>query len=98
LPSSIEQVHQEYKDRGLAVLAIDFEEEPSKVRAWADRSLVSMPVLLDRDGAVTRRYDVSATPTTFIVSREGTLVAKALGNRAWRSPAARALFEALLAR
>jgi peroxiredoxin len=98
LPSSIEQVHQEYKDRGLAVLAIDIQEDGARVKAFAERSLLSMPVLLDRDGAVTRRYGVTATPTVFLVARDGTLVGKALGTKAWRSPAGRGLIEALLAR
>jgi peroxiredoxin len=98
LPSTIEQVHQEYETRGLVVLAIDIEEPAGKVKAWAERALLSMPVLLDTDGAVTRRYEVTATPTVFVVARDGGLVGKALGTKPWRSPAGRALIEALLAR
>lgn len=98
MPSAIEQVHQEYRGRGLAVLAIDIQEERDKVHAWVERHLVSVPVVLDRDGAVTRRYDVTATPTAFVVTRDGAVVGKALGAKAWTSPAGRALIEALLAR
>jgi peroxiredoxin len=98
LPSSIARLHQEYAPRGLAVLAIDIEEDDARVRAFAERVGLRMPVLLDRDGAVTGRYGVTATPTVFLVARDGALVGKALGTKPWLSPAGRALLEALLAR
>jgi peroxiredoxin len=98
LPSSIEQVHQEYRERGLAVVAIDIQEDDARVKAFVERSLLSVPVALDRDGAVTQRYGVTATPTVFLVARDGALVGKALGTKPWRSPAGRAVLESLLAR
>jgi hypothetical protein len=40
---------------------------------------------------VTSEYEVTATPTVFVLSREGKLVGKALGNKAWTSERGRAL-------
>lgn len=77
------------------VLAIDFQEPPSKVAAWVQSSGVTFPVLIDQDGAVTQAYEVTATPTVFLVGRDGRIVGKALGTKAWNSDTGRALLTAL---
>ena len=98
MPSTIEEVHRQYKDRGLVVLAINIEESKAKVAAWVKAKHVSFPVALDPDGAVTGRYKVTATPTVFIVGRDGKLVGVANGTKEWTSPKGRALLDALLAK
>ncbi len=65
--------------------------------AWVREKQVSLPIVLDADGEVTRRYGVIATPTVFLIDREGRLVGRVVGPRDWRSPAGRALIAGLLA-
>ena len=48
-------------------------------------------MLLDESAAVTAAYEVTATPTVFVLSREGRLVGKALGNKPWTSVSGHAL-------
>ena len=45
---------------------------------------------------MTRDYEVTATPTVFVLSKEGKLVGKALGNKAWTSERGRALLTRLI--
>ncbi len=96
MPSTIEQVHREHKDRGLSILAVNIEEDREKVAAWAKEKKLSVPVVLDPSGALTRAYQVTATPTVLLVARNGTLIGKALGNRPWTGDKGRALIQALL--
>jgi peroxiredoxin len=95
LPSEIEQVHRRYGER-LAVLAIDIQESREKVETWVKGKQLSFTILLDPGGTVTSDYEVTATPTTFVLSREGRLVGKALGNKAWTSERGRALLTRLI--
>jgi hypothetical protein len=44
-----------------------------------------------------RAYRVTATPTVFVVSREGRLIARANGTKAWTSPRGRAFLDLLVA-
>lgn len=97
MPSTIEQVHREYGPRGLAVLAVNIEESRDVVAAWVRGKRLSMDVLLDPPGDAARAWAVTATPTTFLVGRDGRLVGKVVGERPWTSPGARALLESLLA-
>ena len=95
MPSQIEQVHRRYGDR-LAIVAIDIQESRDKVETWMKGKQLSFTILLDPNGAVTSEYEVTATPTVFVLSREGKLVGKALGNKAWTSERGRALLTRLI--
>jgi peroxiredoxin len=97
LPSTIEQVHRTHGERGLAVLAVNIEERRETVAAWVRRAKVTMPVLLDPSGQVTRSYGVTGTPTAFLVGRDGKLVARAVGTKPWTGDKGRKLLERLLA-
>jgi len=90
-------VHRAYRDRGLVVVAIDIEESPEAVARWVRARGLTVPVVLDRDGAVTRAWQVTVTPTVFLLDRQGRVRGKALGTRPWTAPDGRALLEALLA-
>ncbi len=72
------------------------QENRDKVARWVKDKNVSFPVVLDRTGSVTRAYEVTATPTVYIVGRDGKMVAKAVGTRDWTGPRGRAFLEALL--
>jgi hypothetical protein len=90
-------VHREWEPKGLTVLLVDIREDPRTVgRAVSERGYVA-PVVLDLDGAVSDAYGIRATPTTFLIARDGTIVGRAIGPRPWMGPDARALFQALLA-
>ncbi|MBI4634718.1 MAG: TlpA family protein disulfide reductase [Candidatus Rokubacteria bacterium] len=97
MPSTIEQVHREFKDRGLTVLAINIQEDKAHVAGWVREKKLSFQVLLDPQGTVTAAYQVTGTPTVFIVSREGKLVGKATGTKGWMTDKGKALLETLLA-
>ncbi len=98
MPSTIEQVHRDYGSRGLTVLAINIEESAAHVRAWMAEKKVTVPVLLDETGSVTRDWGVTATPTVFVLARDGRVVGKAIGTKGWGSERGRAVLEALLRR
>jgi hypothetical protein len=94
---SINQLHREWESGGVSVLLVDIREDRGTVgRAVAERQYAA-PVVLDRDGDVSDAYGVQATPTTFLIARDGTIVGRAIGPRPWTGPDARALFQALLA-
>ena len=78
------------------MLLVDIREDrPTVARAVAERGYVAT-VLLDLDGAVSDAYGIRATPTTFVIARDGTIVGRAIGPRPWTGSDARALFQALL--
>ena len=97
LPAAIEKVVRERRGQPFAVLAVNIEEPRDLVAGYVKKAGVTAPVLLDADGRVTRDYRVRATPTTFVIGRDGRLVAWAAGTRDWDGKAGRALLDALVA-
>ncbi len=94
---SINQVHREWEREGVSVLLVNLREERAKVtRAVAERGYTA-PVVLDLEGSASTAYGIRATPMTFVVGRDGGIVGRAIGPRAWTGPDGRALFRALLA-
>ena len=96
LPSTIEQVHKEFNQKGLTVLAVNVQENRDRVANWVEEKNVTSLILLDADGAVAQLYGVTGTPTVVLIGRQGELIGRAVSSRAWMGEKGRGLFEALL--
>jgi alkyl hydroperoxide reductase subunit AhpC len=92
----VERLHHDLSRKGLSVIAVNIEESRSTVDAWVREKRVTIPILLDADGAVTRQYGVIATPTAFLIDRQGRLLGRVVGPRDWASPTGTALIAGLL--
>ena len=97
LPVAIEKVVRERRGQPFAVLAVSIQEPRELVAGYVRSVGLTSSVLLDGDGAVARDYRVRATPTTFVIGRDGRLVAWASGTREWDGKAGRAFLDALVA-
>jgi peroxiredoxin len=97
LPAMIETLHRELGPQGLTIWAIDIAEPPARVAAFVESRGLTLPVLLDADGAVTRAYRITGTPTVVLVGRDGQWRGRGVGPRDWDTEG-RPLLAALLAR
>jgi thiol-disulfide isomerase/thioredoxin len=68
-----ERAQQQYRDRGLVVLGVDFQENESDVQAYLREIGVTFPSALDRGGEVTRQWRATGLPTTFLIDRQGII-------------------------
>jgi peroxiredoxin len=59
---------------------------------------LTFPVLLDPELQVVGRYGVTGYPETFVIDRNGRVVAHEIGPRAWDAPATLAAFQRLIER
>jgi thiol-disulfide isomerase/thioredoxin len=77
----IQQVYQNERSRGLAVLAVNttFQDSEQSAQAFAERLGLSYPILLDRDGSASKAYLLRALPTTFLIDRRGVIRTVVLG-------------------
>ena len=77
---------------------MSFREDAALVkRTAAERGYVA-PVLVDGKGDVTGiGYGVFGPPTAYLIDRQGRLLARMVGARDWKTPAAKALLLEVLA-
>ena len=93
----LERLQREFSSRGFVVIGVDVRENTEPVRRYAKELGLTFPLVFDPDGKISALYGVIGLPTTFVVGRDGRVVAFAIGPRQWESAPARALIEALLA-
>ncbi len=92
----IQKLHDRYRaDAGVAVVTIDFGDDPQAVREFMKRHHYDFPVLLD-DGYAGKKANVRGAPETFFLDRAGrigfygTVVGRTLEDFVWAIEALRA--------
>lgn len=77
---TVEKLHRELKDKGLAVLTIN-DESPSKARSFVHGKKYTFPVLDDSKREVHLRYHVRAIPTLVVFDKKGKMVSYSTGTK-----------------
>jgi peroxiredoxin len=93
----MEKVYEEYKDKGLTILAVSIDVGGDKeVKAFAEKMGATFPILLSTQGTITDAYWTWGTPTSYLIDRDGHILGRAIGPRDWNGAAYRAAFDELL--
>ena len=92
----LEWLQREFSSRGLLIIGVNARQNKEVIGRYAQELGLTFPLVLDPDGKINALYGVIGLPTTFVVGRDGRVVAFAVGPRQWESAPARALIEALL--
>jgi len=84
--ASLQDLVGRLRERPFTVIAVDAGEVDSRVQRFCATLPAPFPILLDRERAVTKAWQVYALPTTFVL--DGNLVARfvAEGDFDWSRP------------
>jgi len=94
---SMEKLYSTLKKKGFVIVAVDLSESRNVVRSFVTANKMTYPVLLDTAGSVGALYGARTLPTTYIIGRDGRILARTIGSRDWNAPDVISLFESLLA-
>jgi len=95
--STLDALYQQYRDRGLEVLAVNLDTAPpAKIRAFVAEVGVSLRVGLDPSSSTARIYRVLGLPTTYLIDRAGNVVVCEVGGRNWLDGVSQLAIERLL--
>mgnify|MGYP003700672623 CR=1 FL=1 len=85
---NLERLHQALVGEGLAVLAVSNDRGGSAVvnPFLARLDLQHLPVFLDPKGALAQAFALKGLPTTFVIGRDGRVLAGRIGPAEWDSP------------
>ncbi|GIP15181.1 thiol-disulfide oxidoreductase ResA [Paenibacillus montaniterrae] len=70
---SFERQHEQWKDQGVEILAINLSEDTLTVSNYVKKLGVTYTILRDVNRKTEKRYGIRSYPTTFFVNRDGTL-------------------------
>ena len=72
---ALQEIHTKFKDQGVVVLGISLDEDKSDMDGFLKKSKTDFPSLRDPKGKLAEKLDVSTIPASFLISREGKIVA-----------------------
>jgi len=78
---AIESIYEEYKDRGLVVLAVNmtYQDTFANIDPFIEEYNLSFPVLLDLSNAVGSAYQLRSLPSSYFIDREGIISEVVIG-------------------
>ncbi len=96
---SMEAVHRDFKDRGLAVVAVsvDGPDMDAAIREFVTSYELTFDVLYDRTELFRALYRYTGVPETYVIDRGGTVRRKWIGPDDWNSEENRRFLSQLLA-
>jgi peroxiredoxin len=77
---SVQRVHDEFHDKDVVMLAISIDGSgPKAVQTFLEKHGYTMPVAVDSNMEVARKFGVRAVPMTYVIDRQGAVVASGFG-------------------
>ncbi|MDR6998595.1 thiol-disulfide oxidoreductase ResA [Neobacillus niacini] len=70
----INNQYQQFKDKGVQVLAVDINESNIAVNQFAERYKLDFPIVIDKDKQVMNVYGIDPLPATFLIDKNGNVV------------------------
>ena len=70
----VQELHENRPD--LVILLVDSNESQGVVQDFVGEFGITYPVLLDSDGAISRKYQIFAIPTALFIDSDGIIQAK----------------------
>ena len=83
---SFENFYRRYRSQGLTLLAVSLDKgDSTKVQEFADKYKLSFPILLDAEGVAEKLYPSFSIPFTYVIDKQGRVVARVDGAKNWES-------------
>ena len=71
----VNEVANEYKDKGVAIYAVNCGEDPDRVEKFMAAQKLTLKVAMDTDQKVQRLYGANSIPRMIVIGKDGTVQA-----------------------
>ena len=94
---SMEKLHQELSPEGLEIIAVSIDASGMDVvKPFMEEHKLTFTALMDPDGEIRRLYKITGIPESYIIDKQGVIVAKIIGSRDWGGTEAIRYFRKLI--
>jgi len=84
---AMETLYQTLVSQDFALIAVSVDDDRGTVEEFTARMGLTFPILLDPEKRVADAYQSYRFPESYLIDREGVLVARYIGPRDWDAPA-----------
>jgi peroxiredoxin len=92
---AMERLYRQQKDAGFTLVAVSVDTDLNKVTPFVAAHKLTFAIGLDPKMDLANAYAVRALPSSFLVGRDGSLTALAIGPRHWDNDAAHSVVEGM---
>jgi DsbE subfamily thiol:disulfide oxidoreductase len=92
----MDKLYREFKGKGFEIFAVNVKDKRNDALKFMKDLKISYPVALDPDGEIGLLYGAWAMPSTYLIDRKGTVLARMWGPADWYSADARKLIRTLV--
>ena len=75
----LNEMQAKYRDQGLIIIGVNEDTSESDVVEFLKEFPVHFKTIRDADGSLAREFDVVAMPSSYVLDRDGRVVARHLG-------------------
>jgi thiol-disulfide isomerase/thioredoxin len=93
---AMERLYEDLQGQPFELVAVAIDEAESDVQLFQDRYQLSFPIVLDLDQSVSQSYQTMGVPESILLDREGRIIERYVGPRAWDAPEHLARIRALI--
>lgn len=68
-----------YADLGLVIIGVNLDQDREQAAEFLEEIPASFTIFYDDEAALAREFDVEAMPSSFVIGRDGHIVARHLG-------------------
>ena len=72
-------MHAKYADEGLIIIGVNLDNDLQDAAKFLDEYSADFKIHYDKDKVLAKQYGVQAMPSTYILGRDGELVARHFG-------------------
>jgi DsbE subfamily thiol:disulfide oxidoreductase len=93
---AMQRLYQEFRGRGFEIIGVNVKDRRPDALAFVKQLQVTYPILFDPQGEAGVLYGAFGMPLTYLIDRNGIVIARLLGDADWYTPGARNLIRALV--
>ncbi len=75
------EMHNQFADSGLVIIAVNVDRDRDKADKFLEKNPAGFTIGYDSEGVLAKSYDVKGMPSSYIIDRNGQLVASHIGFR-----------------
>jgi len=66
----LDQLYRRYRDKGFVIVAVNVMQSEEDVKNFIEKHKLTYPVLLDKDGEISRLYSITGIPTNLLIDKD----------------------------
>jgi cytochrome c biogenesis protein CcmG/thiol:disulfide interchange protein DsbE len=91
------EMQEKYEAQGLVIVGVNLDAESAEAQAFLNEFPANFRIIEDANGELAKTFDVIAMPSSYVIDRNGEVVARHLGFKVKRQGEYESLIQTVLA-